>query len=66
MTSPLLRFTLTAAALALLTGGSALAQQNVKVLAVDPTDRLSGATATVRNGKLKLDLAARRSSVWIQ
>ena len=44
MTSPLLRFTLTAAALALLTGGSALAQQNVKVLAVDPTDRLSGAT----------------------
>ncbi len=30
------------------------------------TDRLSGATATVEKGRLRLELAARRSAVWIQ
>ena len=30
------------------------------------TDRLSGATATVEKGRLRLGLPARRSSVWIE
>lgn len=30
------------------------------------TDRLSGATATVEQGRLRLELPARRSSVWIE
>ena len=30
------------------------------------TDRLSGATAIVEKGRLRLELPARRSSVWIE